>query len=85
MEFGGFFPQRRLQSGSIKVNRVACVRGRVGRCGSMPGDGGYETRADPAAAGSGSVIRDFFPDFVPSFVPRPDLLAFCEFSFGPDT
>ena len=25
---------------NIKVNRVTCVRGRVGRCGSMPGGGG---------------------------------------------
>ena len=36
---------RRYQSGCIKVNRVTCVRGRVGRCGSMFG-GAYPPGPD---------------------------------------
>ena len=71
------FPKR-WQSGSIKVNRVTCLHGRVYRCGSMPHGGRL---GNPAGSGGGRLgVRDsrlgtqlLYPraDFICTIFPIP--------------
>ena len=55
---------KRYLSGRVNVYRVSRARGRVGRCGCMPGGG----VGDPAGSAGGRLgVRDREIRFVPSF------------------